>query len=74
MIDIMKKLDIIHLKRNGHSNRAVARRLNIDRKTVSRYWNKYLLEIEKLDDTKVDIKEVQEQIVAKPKYDSSNSA
>ncbi len=72
MIDFMKKLDIIHLKRNGCSNREVARRLEIDRKTVARYWNRYLSEVQKLKDSDMDAKETQEQIVSKPKYDSSH--
>jgi transposase len=74
MIDFMKKLDIIHLKRNGCSNREVARKLKIDRKTVARYWNRYLSEVQKLKDPDMDAKEVQEQIVSKPKYDSSQRA
>ena len=48
--------------------------LKINRKTIAKYWNEYQTNIEKLNNTKDDleIKEIQEKIVAKPKYNSKN--
>ena len=56
----------------GESNRSVAKLLNINRKTVSRYWNEYLNHQKELQNPNSDIAEVQEKIVSAPKYDSSN--
>ena len=41
MMTIMDKQAIIRLKREGHSNRTVAEMLQINRKTVAKYWNEY---------------------------------
>lgn len=38
----MDKHAIIRLKKEGHSNRKVAEMLHINRKTVAKYWNKYI--------------------------------
>ena len=72
MKNIVDKLRIIGLKESGLSNREVARRINCDRKTVSRYWKKYLLQKEKLEQPQEDYKEIQEQITKPPKYDSKS--
>lgn len=69
--NIMDKHTIINLKRKGHSNREVNRITGINRKTVAKYWNEYLKQTELLNTLTEDISEVQETIVAKPKYDSS---
>ena len=71
MKNIVDKLKIIGLKEDGFSNREVAKRINCDRKTVSRYWKKYLLQKEKLEQPQEDYKEIQEQMTQPPKYDSS---
>jgi len=68
----MDKHSIIRLKKQGYSNRKVAGLLSINRKTVATYWNEYLAENEKLFDADNDTKQVQENIVSEPKYDSSN--
>jgi predicted transcriptional regulator len=68
----MDKHSIIKLKMEGESNRSVAKLLNINRKTVSRYWNEYLNHQKELQNPNSDIAEVQEKIVSAPKYDSSN--
>ena len=41
MVGLMKKVEVITLKNKGLSNRAVARQIGIDRKTVARYWEEY---------------------------------
>ena len=74
MLNLMDRYAIIKLKLRGHSNRAVAKELAIDRKTVARYWNEYQRSIEELDevgDSKDDLRAVQEKIVEAPRYDTS---
>ena len=68
----MDKHSIIKLKLEGHSNRAVAKMVGIDRKTVARYWNEYKKQQEELCNPFADVLTVQEQIVSAPKYNSSN--
>ena len=74
MKDLMDKSSIIKLKEQGYSNRKVEKMLKINRKTIAKYWNEYQTNIEKLNNTKDDleIKEIQEKIVAEPKYNSKN--
>lgn len=74
MKDLMDKSSIIKLKEQGYSNRKVEKMLKINRKTIAKYWNEYQANIAKLNNTKDDleIKEIQERIVAKPKYNSKN--
>ena len=43
---------ILKLKEKGLSNRAIARTLGIDKKTVNKYWNKYKANFQKLETTK----------------------
>lgn len=68
----MDKYSIIKLKKQGKSNRTVAELLGINRKTVAKYWNGYVKKNEKLHSVEVDVKNIQEEIVSTPKYDSSN--
>lgn len=68
----MEKHTIINLKRKGDSNRSVERKTGINRKTVAKYWNEYVEQSEQLNNGISDnIAEIQEAIVAAPKYDSS---
>lgn len=69
---LMDKNAIIRLKNQGYSNREVASILNINRKTVGKYWKEYLENIEKLKDPNIDPSLIQEIISSPPKYDSSN--
>lgn len=73
MITMKDKTEIIQLKKQGLSNREVSRRLGTHRKTVAKYWNEHNQLLEQMnhetDDNK--IKEIQNQITAAPKYDSS---
>lgn len=67
----MDKHTIITLKRKGYSNREVAVMLNIDRKTVAKYWNDFNINLANLNVPNADIALIQERIAEKPKYDSS---
>jgi hypothetical protein len=71
VINLMDKHSIIKLKLEGLSNRAIARMISIDRKTIARYWNEYKKLQKELQNPCIDIAAVQEKIVSKPKYDSS---
>ena len=42
VIKLMDKHAIIRLKNQGYSNREVSKILKINRKTVAKYWNKYI--------------------------------
>lgn len=68
------KTEIIQLKKQGLSNRDVARRLGIHRKTVGKYWNEHNQLLEQIDNEtdSTKIKELQNQITEAPKYDSSS--
>lgn len=68
----MDKHAIIKLKMEGYSNRSVAATLHINRKTVAKYWNKYLEQFKMLHEENSDVKTVQENICGAPKYNTSN--
>jgi len=76
MITLSEKQHIIisaHL--NGKSQRSIARETGIDRKTISKYVKQYELtrqEILNSDEGIDDIRELQDSIVEKPKYNSQN--
>ena len=74
MINLMDKSTIIKLKEKGYSNRKLQKMLNINRKTIAKYWNEYQEDLQKLSSTKdsKEILELQENIIAKPKYDSAS--
>lgn len=72
MINIVDKMEIIVLKKKGFSNRAIAREKKCDRKTVSKYWNEFLLLETQISAKKEDLKELQEKITEPPKYNSDN--
>lgn len=68
---LMDKCTVIRLLENGHSQRYVARELNMNRRTVSNYWKNYQLAkkeaaLDPLDPIK------KEAITAPPTYDSSS--
>ena len=70
----MDKLGIIKLKEQGYSNRATAIMLGVDRKTIASYWNEhnqYKKQL-KIETNDAIIKDIQEKIICRPKYDSSN--
>jgi len=66
----MEMHTIITLKRQGKSNREVARETGYDRKTIARYWGLHQSDLETLYTTD-DTKRAQEKITEMPKYDSS---
>ncbi|MGD1822242.1 MAG: IS21/IS408/IS1162 family transposase [Pleomorphochaeta sp.] len=68
---MMDYYSIIKLKQKGFSNRKVSKMLSIDRKTIARYWNKYVEQQELLKDEKSNHREIQEKICTAPTYDSS---
>ena len=71
VIHIMQQHTIITLKNEGDSNREVARKLKISKKTVARYWNEYKEQITLLG-MGGDIRGIQEAITKGPAYDTSN--
>lgn len=74
MKSLMDKSAIIKLREQGYSNRKIAKMLKINRKTVNKYWNEYKENLEKLNNAtdEKEIKEIQEKITSKPKYNSAN--
>ena len=74
MKNLMDISAMLKLKEKGLSNRAIAKTLGVDKKTVNKYWNQYKENLEKLGktDSEKDILNIQEDIVSKPKYNSEN--
>ena len=72
MKNLMEKHTIIKLKQQGYSNRKVSKMIGVDRKTIAKYWNEFNKQIHLLGETAAPITDIQETIVSKPKYDSSN--
>ena len=50
MLILMDRYSIINLKKKGKSDRAVAKDLGIDRKTVAKYWKNYKESLDSLSD------------------------
>ena len=71
MVKFMKKKEVIMLKEQGLSNREVARRSSLDRETVSKYWNEYQLKLSQINKPGADTRALQEELLAEPKYKSS---
>lgn len=71
MVNFMDKKSIIMLKEEGLSNREVARRTGSDRKTVSKYWNEYQQRLQRLDEPGADVREIQQSLLAEPKYNAT---
>lgn len=67
----MDKYAIIKLKQEGYSNRTTAKMLNINRKTIAKYWNEYNKQTELLKCSIDNKNEIQEKICSKPSYDTS---
>lgn len=72
MLTIMKKYTIIELKLEGKTDREVNRITGISRRIVSKYWKEYQSQQEQLisSENTNEIKKLQEEITAKPKYNS----
>jgi len=71
MVKFMDKKNIIMLKEQGLSNREVARRTGHNRKTVSKYWEEYRRQLQRLDEPGADVKAIQEKLLAQPKYNAA---
>lgn len=67
----MDKCTIIRLLEGGRSKRSVAKELNINRRTVAKYWEEYLQVKDQiaLDPTDPSKKEA---LTAEPTYSSAN--
>ncbi|TLG70282.1 helix-turn-helix domain-containing protein [Culicoidibacter larvae] len=63
----MSKLEIITMKEQGMSIRAIAAELKMGRRTVSKYWNEYLETKAALMEDPGNL-ELQEKLVQKPVY------
>ena len=63
MVDLMDKSAIIKLKEQGYSNRKVEKMLKINRKTIAKYWNEYVENVQKLNTANDTLKvaEIQKQ-------------
>ena len=74
MKNLMDISAMLKLKEKGMSNRAIAKTLGVDKKTVNKYWNQYKSNFEKLETTNnsTEIIEIQEDIISKPKYNRSS--
>ena len=72
MVKFMDKKKIIMLKEQGLSNREVARQTGHDRDTVSKYWNEYRDQLDRLDEPGADVRAIQESLLAQPKYNGRN--
>jgi hypothetical protein len=68
MTGFMDKKNIIILKEQGLSNREVSRRTGRDRDTISKYWNEYKQQIQRLEEPGADTKAIQESLLTAPKY------
>ena len=71
MTGFMDKKDIIMLKEQGLSNREVSRRTGRDRDTVSKYWNEYRRQLQRLEEPGADTKTIQESLLAEPTYNAT---
>lgn len=73
MLGYMDIYKIIELKISGRTEREIKAELNVDRKTIRRYWHKYCELVDKLKTTTdaFEIAQIQAQIQSLSKYDSS---
>ena len=74
MLGYMEVHKIIELKLSGQTEREIARKLSIDRKTIRKYWHKYCEINRKLElaTDNFEIAEIQAQMSTLAKYDASN--
>lgn len=69
----MDKYEIIRLKKKGWSDRKIQREFGVSRNTTRKYWSEYCQNLEKLLKTnpETDTEKIIEDIIEKPRYDSS---
>ena len=68
MLEFMDKKLVIDAKQTGKSNRAIARELGMDRKTVSKYWEEYKRKISQISEENADVRQIQDELFETPKY------
>jgi len=71
MLRQMDKGKVIGMKLAGMSNREIHRQEGYDRGKISEVWNEYCTALSRMNDPEADIKAIQEEMYAEPKYDSS---
>jgi hypothetical protein len=68
MIQLLDKGRIIGMKQAGKSNRAIAKEIGRDRSVISRIWSDYRAASVKLKQSGADVKSIQDEMTARPKY------
>lgn len=71
MWDLMDIGKVIGMKQSGRSNREINRETGYDREKISKVWSRYSSQIAQMGEVGTDIREIQEEMKAEPKYDSS---
>ena len=64
----MDKSSIIKLKEQGYSNRKVEKMLNINRKTIAKYWNEYQANIASSVVNKYGFIQIENNFYSVPEY------
>ena len=74
MKSLMKKYDIIRLKKEGWSTNKISKTYRIVRNTIKKYWDEYNEKLNELLSLNPDIdtRGVIESFIEDPKYDISN--
>lgn len=74
MKSLMKKYDIIKLKKEGWSTNKISKTYRIGRNTVRKYWDEYNEKLNELlsSNPDIDTRSVIESLIEDPKYDASN--
>jgi hypothetical protein len=67
----MDKGKVIGMKLAGMTNRAIHRKEGYDREKIAEVWNEYNAALARLKAPDADVKTVQEEMYAEPKYDVS---
>lgn len=68
MLSTHEKSKIIDMKRAGKSTREIARVMNVDRSTVSRYWNSAQQKLHELEQQGADARTIHHELYLEPKY------
>jgi hypothetical protein len=71
MWDLLDIGKVIGMKMSGTSTREINRKTGYDREKISRVWSRYCAQTELLGEEGADIRSIQEEMKAKPKYNSS---
>jgi hypothetical protein len=65
LVDLWK---VIGLKTEGQSNREISRQTGYDRAKISEAWSRYRMQVSQLGEAGADIRAIQEEMFAEPKY------